>query len=135
MVGPTTSEASATRTFTSADPTGTYFRWAFSTGANFPDYPKYGFWPDGLYISTREFAGASFAGVGAYAVERADLVTGNPTPSTPSWRPRPAGGAYNVGDGLRPPTWMARHLPPAGTPTSGWVPWTTAARTARRRTP
>lgn len=25
---------------TSGDPTGTYFRWAFSTGNNFPDYPK-----------------------------------------------------------------------------------------------
>ncbi len=41
------------------DPTGAYYRWAFSTGTNFPDYPKYGFWSDALYISTREFAGGA----------------------------------------------------------------------------
>ena len=41
---------------TTPDPTGAYYRWAFSTGANFPDYPKYGFWSDALYISTRDFA-------------------------------------------------------------------------------
>src|SRR5207237_3182333 len=48
---------------TTADPTGSYYRWAFTTGTNFPDYPKYGMWPDAYYISTREFAGSNFAGV------------------------------------------------------------------------
>ena len=53
-------------------------RWAFTTGTNFPDYPKYGWWSDGLYISTREFnaAGTTFMGAGAYAIKRADLITG-----------------------------------------------------------
>lgn len=35
-----------------SDPTGSYFRYAFltgTTGANFPDYPKYGAWPDAYY--------------------------------------------------------------------------------------
>ncbi len=62
---------------TTPDPTGTYFRYAFSTGSNFPDYPKYGIWHDALYISTREFAGSSFAGVGAYSVNRAQLIAGD----------------------------------------------------------
>ncbi|MEO6714944.1 MAG: hypothetical protein ABIM89_16160, partial [Mycobacteriales bacterium] len=31
---------------TTGDPTGTYFRYAFSAGLNFPDYPKYGVWTD-----------------------------------------------------------------------------------------
>jgi hypothetical protein len=35
------------------DPTGAYFRYAFSTGLNFPDYPKYGVWPDAHYRTTR----------------------------------------------------------------------------------
>src|SRR5438874_8368079 len=57
---------------TGPDPTGTYNRYAVSTGSNFPDYPKYGIGPDAYYISTREFAGgSSFAGVGAYAINRA----------------------------------------------------------------
>jgi hypothetical protein len=63
---------------TGPDPTGTYYRYAFGTGTNFPDYPKYGVWSDAYYISTREFAG-SFAGIGAYAINRADLIAGNPS--------------------------------------------------------
>src|SRR5438309_1680826 len=31
---------------TTGDPTGSYYRYAFSTGVNFPDYPKYGVWTD-----------------------------------------------------------------------------------------
>ena len=40
--------STASRCRTTGDPTGTYYRWAFTTGANFPDYPKYGFWSDAL---------------------------------------------------------------------------------------
>ena len=77
-VRPTTIASPSRQT---ADPTGAYYRWAFTTGSNFPDYPKYGWWSDALYISTREFAGGStFAGVGAYAINRTDLITGNPAP-------------------------------------------------------
>jgi hypothetical protein len=100
------------------DPTGSYYRYAFSTGANFPDYPKYGVWPDALYISTREFAGASFAGVGAYAVNRAQIIAGNPAPQVISFlaTPASAGGAFNVGDGLLPSDLDGSPPPPAGTP-------------------
>ena len=34
------------------DPTGAYYRYAFSA-PSFPDYPKYGVWPDGYYLNTR----------------------------------------------------------------------------------
>ena len=37
------------------DPLGPYYRYAISTGTNFPDYPKAGVWPDAYYVSTREF--------------------------------------------------------------------------------
>src|SRR6266566_1276248 len=37
------------------DPTGAYYRYAFSTGVNFPDYPKYGLWRNSYIITTREF--------------------------------------------------------------------------------
>ena len=46
-----------------SDPTGAWFRWAIlnNNGANdlFPDYPKYGVWSDGFYLSTRDFNGGS----------------------------------------------------------------------------
>ena len=104
---------------TTPDPTGSYYRYAFSTGSNFPDYPKYGWWSDALYISTREFAGGStFAGVGAYAINRAQLIAGNPAPTVISFlaTTASAGGAYNIGDGLLPVDLDGFTLPPAGTP-------------------
>ncbi|MCC6131814.1 MAG: S-layer homology domain-containing protein, partial [Acidobacteria bacterium] len=104
---------------TTPDPTGSYYRYAFSTGSNFPDYPKYGVWPDALYISTREFQGGGpFVGVGAYAVNRAQLVAGNPAPQVISFlvTPASAGGAFNIGDGLLPTDLDGSTLPAPGTP-------------------
>ena len=102
---------------TTGDPTGSYFRYAFTTGSNFPDYPKYGLWPDALYISTREFAGGTtFAGVGAYAVNRAQLIAGNPAPQVISFLVPPGGTAYNIGDGLLPSDLDGPTAPPAGRP-------------------
>ena len=99
------------------DPTGAYYRWAFSTGTNFPDYPKYGFWSDALYISTREFGPAGpFVGVGAYAVNRAQLIAGNPAAQVISFLVPPGATPYNIGDGLLPSDLDGSTLPPAGTP-------------------
>jgi len=102
---------------TTGDPTGSYYRYAFSTGTNFPDYPKYGMWNDALYISTREFSSAGpFAGVGAYAVNRAQLVAGNPAAQVISFLAAPGSTAYNVGDGLLPSDLDGSTLPPANSP-------------------
>ena len=104
---------------TGPDPTGTYYRYAVSTGTNFPDYPKYGMWPDAYYISTREFAGGvTFAGIGAYAMNRAQMLAGVPNPQIISFlvTPTSAGGAYNIGDGLLPSDLDGSLLPPAGSP-------------------
>lgn len=101
---------------TSPDPTGTYFRWAFSTGSNFPDYPKYGVWPNAYLISTREFAGNPFAGVGAYALNRQQMLAGNPAPQVISFLAAPGATPYTVGDGLLPVDLEGLTLPPAGSP-------------------
>ena len=45
-------------------------------------------WPDAYYISTREFAGGTsgpFAGIGAYAGNRAQMLAGNPNPTVISF--------------------------------------------------
>jgi hypothetical protein len=101
---------------TTGDPLGTYFRYAFSTGAKFPDYPKYGLWPDALYVSTREFEFGLFRGVGAYAVERAALLAGNPAAQLISFFVPPGPTPYNVGDGLLPSDLDGTTLPPVGSP-------------------
>ncbi|KAB2964184.1 MAG: hypothetical protein F9K16_04885 [Thermoanaerobaculia bacterium] len=102
---------------TTSSPTGSYYRWAVSTGANFPDYPKYGVWSDTYFISTREFAGSSFAGVGAYAMNRSEMLAGNPAPTIVAFLMTPGGaGAANLGDGLLPADLDGVTLPPAGMP-------------------
>jgi hypothetical protein len=44
------------------------------------DYPKMGFWPDGLYISSNEFAfpGGNYRGVRLWALNRTDMEAGMP---------------------------------------------------------
>ena len=63
---------------TTGDPTGSYYRYAFSTGVNFPDYPKYGNWTDSYVITTREFGPTIEYGIGVYALEKNKIVAGNP---------------------------------------------------------
>jgi hypothetical protein len=65
---------------TSGDPTGSYFRYAFTTGYNFPDYPKYGVWRDSYLITTREFGilDPDIYGVGIYGLERNKMIAGDP---------------------------------------------------------
>jgi hypothetical protein len=99
-----------------ADPTAAYYRYAFTTGTNFPDYPKYGVWSNAYIISTREFAGNTFAGIGAYAVNRAQMVAGNPAPQVISFVVPPGAAAFNTGDGLLPADIDGFELPPPGAP-------------------
>jgi hypothetical protein len=88
---------------TTSDPTGSYYRYAFSTGVNFPDYPKYGNWTDSYTITTREFGPTIEYGIGVYALEKSKMVNGQPARSVkffidgndPSLLPL-------VGDGLLP---------------------------------
>jgi hypothetical protein len=98
------------------DPTGSYYRWAISTGINFPDYPKAGMWPDAYYFSTREFAnGSVFVGVGAYALDRAQALVGNPNPTIVGFLAPPT-PPYVVGDGLLPSDLDGMTPPPVGSP-------------------
>ena len=103
---------------TGSDPTGTYYRYAFSTGANFPDYPKYGVWSNAYFISTREFVGSGgpFGGIGAYALNRAQMLAGNPAPQVISFVLPPAGQTFRTGDGLLPADLDGTTLPPANSP-------------------
>lgn len=61
---------------TSSDATGSYNRYQFDFGVNFPDYPKFGIWPDAYYNSINVFPGKSFAGAQACAFDRAAMLAG-----------------------------------------------------------
>ncbi len=103
-----------------SDPTGAYYRWAIlnnnGTDDLFPDYPKYGIWSDGFYISTRDFNAGSYAGVGVYALRRDDLVMGNPSPSIVYFFVDRAVDPWRVGDGLLPADIDGSTLPPIDSP-------------------
>ncbi len=66
---------------TSGDPTGTYYRYAFTTGNFFPDYPKYGVWTDSYVITTREFGPTVEYGIGVYGLEKNKMINGQPARS------------------------------------------------------
>jgi hypothetical protein len=61
-----------------ADATGSYYRFAFQQ-PGFPDYPKWGLWPDAYYQSQNNFGPSGVGFVGAYvcAYERAKLLVGD----------------------------------------------------------
>jgi hypothetical protein len=99
------------------DPTGAYYRYAFSTGVNFPDYPKYGVWPNAYFLSTREFApDDSFAGDGAYALERRAMLRGDPSARAVQFMLPPGNARYLPGDGLLPSDLDGSARPPDGSP-------------------
>ena len=54
---------------TTPNPAGTYFAYNF-TVPGFPDYPKYGVWPNAYYVSTNESNPA------AYALNRPNMILG-----------------------------------------------------------
>jgi hypothetical protein len=102
---------------TTADATGSYYRYAFSTGPNFPDYPKYGVWPNTYVATTREFDPAdNFAGIGVYGLERAKMLRGNPTARAVSVLVAPGNAPWITGDGWLPSDLDGTRRPPAGSP-------------------
>jgi hypothetical protein len=59
-----------------SDATGAWYRYSFSYGSVFPDYPKMGVWPDAYYETFNMFNGNSFNGSLLCAYDRASMLTG-----------------------------------------------------------
>lgn len=63
----------------SGDPAGAYFVYCFQMpNDKFNDYPKFGVWPDGYYMTDNQFA-VGFVGAGVFAFDRAKMLVGDPT--------------------------------------------------------
>jgi len=98
---------------TTPNPMGPYMRYELPVPSNvLPDYPKWGVWPDAYYLSTRE-VGAGI--IGAYAIDRAAVLAGNPAAQIISFAAN-VGGTPTGGDGLLPTDLDGTTLPPAGSP-------------------
>jgi hypothetical protein len=63
-----------------ADPvSGGWYPYALQTTDLFPDYPKLGVWPDGLYLTASMFRTNTFSNVRVWALNRAQMEAGAPT--------------------------------------------------------
>jgi hypothetical protein len=64
------------------DPTGEYYRYAFSTDLDgvhyFPDYPKYGVWSNSYLLTSRDFGVNGEYGISVYGLEKNKMVNGEP---------------------------------------------------------
>jgi hypothetical protein len=95
---------------TSPDPTGTYFRYAYSYNRDFNDYPKMGVWPDAYYITYNMFKnGRSFTGNRVCAFERDQMLVGGPARQA-------CASTSNSHHSLEPADLEGTTLPPAGSP-------------------
>lgn len=98
---------------TTSDATGSYNRYVFDFGANLPDYPKFGVWPDAYYNSSNTFAKFggtfSFLGAQACAFDRAAMLAGAAA-SAICFQQAPSVAS------LLPSNLDGKTLPPAGSP-------------------
>ena len=91
------------------DPTaGTWFLYTFNMGT-FPDYPKFGVWPDGYYMTS--YLGST---LGVYAFDRSKMLLGQAATFVSS--SIPALGTASVRDTRILPSDLDGPAPPAGTP-------------------
>ena len=98
----------------SADPTGLWHRYEFLiSDTKMDDYPKFGVWPDGYYMSVNQFAENTldWAGAGAVAFERDMMLAGLPAQMVYF-----DVGAVTLNFGGMLPSDLDGPPPPAGTP-------------------
>lgn len=98
-----------------ADPTGAWHRYAFQVSASkMNDYPKFGVWPDGYYMTVNQFTnGSSWGGAGVFVFERDKILDGDPTATFQAF------DLYDVNPnfgGMLPADLDGPALPPSGAP-------------------
>jgi hypothetical protein len=94
------------------DPTGSWYRYQYSF-TSMPDYPKFGIWPDGYYMTCNRFGPGSggYAGTGAAAFDRTLMLAGDPSAQM-VWFALPGSNeAYSM-----LPSDCDGEFPPMGTP-------------------
>jgi hypothetical protein len=102
------------------DPTGAYWVYDFLVGGpsgnEFPDYSKWGAWPDAYYNTVRQFTApsGSYNGFGCFAYDRAKMLVGDPTATYIYFNAGP--NLSNSSSGMIPTDFMGLIPPPAGAP-------------------
>ena len=102
-----------------ADPTGSWYTWDFlwsTTVMN--DYPHFGVWPDGYYMSVNQFTGGTtWAGQGTAVFERSAMLTGSTGARMVKFDVGSGTSSHNLDYGGQLPSDMdGASAPPAGMP-------------------
>ncbi len=97
-----------------ANPTGSWYRYAFQWDATkMNDYPKFGVWPDGYYLTVNQFNnGTTWGGAGVAVFERSQMLLGQTARMVKF-------DLYSVNTnfgGMLPADWDGNSPPPAGAP-------------------
>jgi hypothetical protein len=94
------------------DPTGSWHRYGFTYSYGIPDYPKFGVWPDGYYMSANAFSSGSlnFVGTVNQVFERSQMLTGAAAQSVTFT------GSAGTTWSLLPSDWNGATTPPANSP-------------------
>jgi hypothetical protein len=106
---------------TTSDATGSYNRYSYSLGnSSFPDYPKWGVWPDSVnnayFQSFNVFQnGQTLTGSEACAADRANMLAGNAAPNFICFTTQ-GGGNTKIQSNILPADLDGTTLPPAGSP-------------------
>ena len=95
---------------------GGWYYYSFQTSDNFPDYPKFGVWPDALYQSANLFGpgvgGSGFVGTRVWAYNKAQMYAGAPIAQFVSFNTPDAGDFTLLPSNAR----LQTGTPPAGAP-------------------
>ncbi len=105
------------------DPMGSWYVYEFQSPFGLPDYPKYGVWPDGYYITTNEYitGGPLDNSIPVYILERDKMLDGDTDVDlqivgVPKFL---AASSYEfVFQVASPINWEGSNLPPVGSPYS-----------------
>ena len=102
---------------TTGDPTGSYYRYAFTAGEFFPDYPKYSVWKKSYVLTSRDFGPIDEYGISVYALEKNKMIAGNPNARAVKFFLDSAMVPLNlIGDGLLPADIDGNRLPKEDAP-------------------
>lgn len=99
------------------DPTGRYFRYAFSWGNFFPDYPKYSVWRNAYLLTSRDFGPTTEYGISVVSLERQKMISGDPGARMVRFFLDSAQiPIFLIGDGLLPADVDGSNQPSEGSP-------------------
>jgi hypothetical protein len=96
-----------------------FYAYQVEAGASIPDYPKFGVWPDGLYMSANVFASTgsqSFQHAQVWAFDRVGMEAGNSTPTAVTFTLPASLSGVSVFSLLPSNARSVTGAPPAGSP-------------------